>query len=327
MSILSRQEFFADKECDMTEQNECLFDFESFRIDPLKRQLLCDGQIVPLTSKAFTALLLLVGRRGEVVSKEELMNALWFDTAVEENNLTQQISTLRKKLGEKREEPRFIVTIPGQGYSFIAPVKKHFYGESDFVLQEITKSSITIDISDDETPQVKKSPSKPFLNRANVLRQLAISALVIAAFLFVSFWLDSYQKNVAQPRTIAVLPFKSLNTDTKNDVFAAGITDTLTAKIGNLKSLTVRPVDGSAEYIGQEQSPLEAGRKLNVETVLAGSVQREGERIRVTIQVLDIVNQRVVWGQSFNKDINHSFDLQDAISEEVAAALQVKFSS
>jgi DNA-binding winged helix-turn-helix (wHTH) protein/TolB-like protein len=311
----------------MTEQNECLFDFESFRIDPLKRQLLREGQIVPLTSKAFTALLLLVGRRGEVVSKEELMNALWFETAVEENNLTQQISTLRKKLGEKREEPRFIVTIPGQGYSFIAPVKKHFYGESDFVFQEITKSSITIDISDDETSLAKKSTAKPFSNWLPTLRQLAISALVIAAFLFVSFWLDSYQKHVAQPRTIAVLPFKSLSADAKNDAFATGITDTLTAKIGNLKSLTVRPVDGSAEYIGQEQSPLEAGRKLNVETVLAGSVQREGERIRVTIQVLDIANQRVVWGQSFNKDINHSFDLQDAISEEVAAALQVKFSS
>src|SRR5215210_7197743 len=114
----------------MKEQNEGLFDFESFRLDSLKRQLRRDGQVIPLTSKAFTALLILVSRRGEIVTKDELMNTLWFDTAVEENNLTQQISTLRKRLGEKKDEHRFIVTVPGQGYSFVAPVKKGASGET-----------------------------------------------------------------------------------------------------------------------------------------------------------------------------------------------------
>lgn len=304
----------------MNEQNECLYDFESFRLNTLKRQLLRDGQIIPLTSKAFTTLQMLVSRRGEVVTKEELMNTLWFDTAVEENNLTQQISTLRKRLGEKKDEPRFIVTIPGQGYSFIAPVKRSFYSDTDFVLEEITQSSITIDICSDSEITTKQ-------NNAFWLHPVYLTAcaVVVFAYLFV-FW-SVYQLHFYSAKTIAVLPFKSIGKAENNEFFTDGITDTLTAKIGSLKSLTVRPIDSSSEYIGQEQSPIEAGRKLNVDKVLAGSVQREGERVRVTIQLLDVVKNQVIWGQIFNKEVTDSFTLQDAISEEIATALQNKFSS
>ena len=71
----------------MKEQNDCLYDFESFRIDTLKRQLLRDWEVLPLTSKAFKTLLMLVHHRGEIVTKDELMKTIWFDTVVEENNL------------------------------------------------------------------------------------------------------------------------------------------------------------------------------------------------------------------------------------------------
>lgn len=304
----------------MTEQNEYFYDFESFRLNTLKRQLLRGGNVVPLTSKAFTTLLILVSRRGEVVTKEELMNTLWFDTAVEENNLTQQISTLRKRLGENKDEPRFIVTIPGQGYSFIAPVKRIFYGEKDFVLEEITQSSITIDICGEIENTTKRNHSF-WLHPV----YLTACAIVVFGYLFV-FW-SVYQEHFFSTKSIAVLPFKTIGKTDNDNFLIDGITDTLTAKIGNLKSLTVRPIGSSSEYIGQEQNPIEAGRKLNVDKVLAGSVQREGERIRVTIQLLDVVKNQVIWGKSFNKDVTDSFTLQDAISEEITTALQNKFSS
>lgn len=309
----------------MKEPNECLFDFETFRLDPFKRQLLRDGQVVPLTAKALTTLSILVSRRGEVVTKDELMNTLWFETAVEENNLTQQISTLRKTLGEKKDEHRFIITIPGQGYSFIAPVKRSFYGETEFVLEEITQSSITIDICDDDE---KVQPSQLAVQNQSFwafqVHQI-LGVMIVGAYLFV-FW-SIYHTSLFPNRTFAVLPFKSIGKNEIDNSFSDGIAETLTAKIGNLKSLTVRPLDSSAEYLGQEQNPVEAGRKLNVDTVLAGSIRRDGERVRITIQVVDVVNNRVVWGQSFNKEMMDSFTLQDAISEEVASALYLKFSS
>lgn len=308
----------------MKELNDCLFDFEDFRLDPLKRQLFRDGQVVPLTSKALNTLLLLVSKRGEVVTKDELMNALWFDTVVEENNLTQQISTLRKTLGERKDEHRFIVTIPGQGYSFIAPVKRNFYSESEFVLEEITQSSITIDICDEERTQPFQLASANPPVWSHPINKFLLG-LAACAYLFV-FW-SVYQTGFSANRTFAVLPFKTIGKSEVDNDLSEGITDTLTAKIGNLKSLTVRPIGTPSEYIGQEQSPVEVGRKLNVNTVLAGSIQREGERVRITIQVLDVVKNQVIWGQSFNKNITDSFTLQDAISEEVASALQSKFSS
>src|SRR5215210_1704196 len=100
------------------------YDFGPYRVDALKRLLLRDGEPVPLTSKVFDTLFTLVSHSGEVLEKGELMTALWPDRFVEENNLTQNVSTLRKALGEHRSEHRYIVTIPGRGYSFVAPVRE-----------------------------------------------------------------------------------------------------------------------------------------------------------------------------------------------------------
>jgi TolB-like protein/Tfp pilus assembly protein PilF len=98
------------------------YEFADFRIEAEKRLLFCSGNPVPLSSKAFDALLLLVTRDGQVLKKEELMAAIWPDTVVEENNLNQIISTLRRTLGEPRGANRFIATVPGKGYRFAAQV-------------------------------------------------------------------------------------------------------------------------------------------------------------------------------------------------------------
>src|SRR5436305_3881250 len=101
-----------------------LLKFDHFTIDPERRQLLRDGEPVPLTPKTFDTLLTLVRERGRVVEKSELMQMLWPDTAVEENNLSQQISAARRALGERSDEGRFIRTVPGRGYRFVAEVEE-----------------------------------------------------------------------------------------------------------------------------------------------------------------------------------------------------------
>src|SRR5271167_1783223 len=99
-----------------------IFEFADFRVEAQTRRLLHKGDPVPLTPKVFDTLLYLIENRGKVVEKDDLMQAVWPDTVVEENNLNQNISTLRRVLGESRGENRFIATIPGKGYRFIAPV-------------------------------------------------------------------------------------------------------------------------------------------------------------------------------------------------------------
>lgn len=100
------------------------YEFEGFRIDPAKRLLLRDNEAVPLMPKAFDTLLYLVEHPGKVLEKDLLLSEIWPDAIVEENNLTQNISVLRKALGEKPGEHRFIVTIPGRGYKFVAPARE-----------------------------------------------------------------------------------------------------------------------------------------------------------------------------------------------------------
>lgn len=98
------------------------YEFDGFRVDPVRRRLLRGGEIVPLTPKAFSILLALIEKRGEVLEKEELIQKVWPDSYVTEANLTQNISSLRKALGERANDHRYVVTVPGRGYSFVADV-------------------------------------------------------------------------------------------------------------------------------------------------------------------------------------------------------------
>jgi DNA-binding winged helix-turn-helix (wHTH) protein/tetratricopeptide (TPR) repeat protein len=108
----------------MEQTNDRVYEFGPFRLHPLRRVLLREGRPVALTAKVFDTLLVFVERRGRVLAKDELMAALWPDTAVEENNLTQHVSMLRKALGERADGRRYVVTVPGRGYSFVEPVRE-----------------------------------------------------------------------------------------------------------------------------------------------------------------------------------------------------------
>jgi DNA-binding winged helix-turn-helix (wHTH) protein/Tfp pilus assembly protein PilF len=108
----------------MEQTSERVYEFGPFRLHPLRRELLREGSPVALTARVFDTLVIFVERRGRVLAKDELMAALWPDTAVEENNLTQHVSMLRKALGERAEGRRYVVTVPGRGYSFVEPVRE-----------------------------------------------------------------------------------------------------------------------------------------------------------------------------------------------------------
>src|SRR5580704_60994 len=108
----------------MQARESCIYEFEPFRLDPLERLLLKEGQVIALTPKGLDLLLVLVRNAGRVVDKEELMREVWRDTFVEENNLTVNISALRKTLGNGSSDQRYIQTVPRRGYRFAASVRQ-----------------------------------------------------------------------------------------------------------------------------------------------------------------------------------------------------------
>ncbi|MEJ7699516.1 MAG: transcriptional regulator [Pyrinomonadaceae bacterium] len=123
---------------------EQTFTFADFELDAAKRLLLKQGKAVSLNSKTFDLLLTLVENRGQVLSKEDLLNKVWTDQFVEENNLTVQISALRKIFGEKKGEHQFIVTVPGKGYKFVADVQTP-QGEKEIVIESHKFSRVLIE--------------------------------------------------------------------------------------------------------------------------------------------------------------------------------------
>src|SRR5436309_7534294 len=128
----------------MNQQTKHFYEFGFFRLDPVKRVLSMDGKPLPLTAKVFDTLLVLVERRGQVVEKGELMKLLWPDSFVEEANLTQNVSLLRKVLGESPNDHRYIVTVPGRGYRFVAEVTESGDEETELIVKEGTRSRIVI---------------------------------------------------------------------------------------------------------------------------------------------------------------------------------------
>ena len=242
-----------------------IYEFDDFRVDPGRRLLLeGDGRPLPLTPKAFDTLIYLVQHSDVVLGKETLMRAIWGETAVEENNLNQCISALRRALGEKRAEHRYIVTVPGRGYRFVAPVTK------------------------------RKPPV------------IASSAESIPS--------------------IAVLPFQPLAPNNRDEALEMGMADTLIARLSSIRDVVVRPISSIRKYADLKQDVLAAGRELGVESVLEGSLQRQGKRVRVTVRLLNVSNGASLWAGTFDDEMTDIFALQDAISERVVQALSLELS-
>jgi len=177
----------------LIEETRQVYEFDDFQLNTARRQLLRDGEVVPLFSKAFDVLLLLVRNNGRDLSKDEILETIWPGQIVEESNLTVNISTVRKALGEKAAQPRYLLTIPGHGYRFVANVRLATEATNELIIESQTISQVVVEeeLDDDSTnysdrhevlrsvPPVKKMVAAP---RKSFLRQpLAFTALILAA--------------------------------------------------------------------------------------------------------------------------------------------------
>ena len=304
-------------------------------MDAVKRVLLRDGEMVPLTSKSLDTLLVLVEHCGQVVTKDDLMKTLWPDTVVEENNLTQQISMLRKALGERANEHRYVVTVPGRGYSFVAEVSASRNGDMNLVVEQHIRSRITVGVEDDHESDLEPNADIKFLPGSHLVMHrpwgskstmLSLFA-VLAGLALLAFWFSSpgqRSQRAELKRSIAVLPFKPLNSDSTSDYLSTGMADALIAKLSNIRQISVRPTSAIIKYAGQSQEAQAIGRELGVDSVLEGTVQRVGERVRVTVQLVSVQERDPSWARSFDESISDIFALQDTISEQVAQTMMVR---
>ncbi len=205
------------------------YEFGPFRLDPDHRQLLRENQPVPLQPKAFDILLALVENSEKVVLKDDLMKMVWPGTFVEEANLAQNISVLRKTLGEAAGENRYIVTLPGRGYRFAQSVNI-LRPEEELVVESHTRSHVVIEELDLRPPRLAL-PSSPRRARRNIA--IAVLAGLIVAGYFAWRHYASHSANTGRVM-LAVLPFQNLTGDPDQEYFADGLTEEMITKLGRL---------------------------------------------------------------------------------------------
>lgn len=290
-----------------------VYDFGPFFLDPSERRLLNDGKPVALTPKCFDLLVILVENSGHLLGKDELLERLWPGQFVEEVNLSYNISSLRKALGEGQEGRHFIETVPKKGFRFVAQVKERLDEPTESPTQLVEK---TIE------PDKLLIPSRFPLS-------LKIAAGFITASVIVYFGYGFWARRVAAPvhksaRTIAVLPFKPLNSESRDESLEMGMTNQLITKLSNLKELVVRPMSSVRKYTDLQQDPVKAGQEVEAEAVLDGSIQKAGDRVRVTVRLIDVESGATLFSESLDEQFTDILNLQDSLSERVTQALSLK---
>lgn len=321
------------------------YQFGPFRLDTEKRLLVRDGVPVTLTPKTYETLLALICHRGRVIEKSELMEILWPDSFVEENNLNQNISALRKALGERPEEPRYIKTVPGRGYRFVADVSEVVEEEEDeskggepcqqLPLSEEGETIQLLETS--EAPSDAEGPAQQKSSAAKTKTRWLNPMLFIALAVLLSVGLLGYyflKRGSPQPlnaglavKSIAVLPFRQLNGKGVDDEYlGVGLADALITSLSNTRQIVVRPTSAILKYDNPHQEPLAAGREQGVDSLLEGTFQRAGDRIRVDVQLVRVSDGVPLWAAKFDENFTDIFKVQDSISEQVTRALLLKLS-
>ena len=321
----------------MTRPATHFYEFGSFRIDTVRRLLLRNGEIVQLSPKAFSTLLALVENNDRVLEKDELLQMVWPDTVVEERNLTVNISTLRKILGESASEHRYVVTVPGRGYRFAAAVREVSEETEDEIGDRYTEPNVRTEPrarNEIESDEGMQSPAR--VARLAIPKKVVVFSVTVVVALVVMLLISVRWRKPEQPqlpkqmnalapiRSIAVLPFKPLAADSRDEPLEMGIADSLITRLSNLRQIVVRPMGSIRRYAGLEQDPVAAGREQGVDGVLDGSIQKSGDRVRVTVRLMSASDGQQLWSDKFDGKFTDIFSVQDSISERVAAALSVK---
>jgi TolB-like protein/DNA-binding winged helix-turn-helix (wHTH) protein/Tfp pilus assembly protein PilF len=274
--------------------------FGVFEVDLRAGELRKHGLKIKLQEQPFQVLAILLERPGELVTREEIQEKIWGnETFVDfEHGLATAIKKLRQALGDSADNPRFVETLPRRGYRFIAPVE---------------------------------GVQQPSRARVEAL-YLWVAGAGLAATLAVLVGLnvgglrDRIMGTTPAPKieSIAVLPLENLSGDPEQEYFADGMTDALITDLGRIRTLRVISRSSVMQYKGKPTPAPQVAQALNVDAVVEGTVQRSGERVRITAQLIDARNDRHLWARSYERELRDTLDLQSELSRAIADEIQVR---
>ena len=276
------------------------FDFGPFEVRPSSGELLKSGLHLKLSPQPFRLLVMLVSRPGELITREEIQDALWSDgTTVEfDQSLNFCIRQIRAALGEDAREPKYIETLPKRGYRFIASV---------------TGTAVRLDAK----PEPAAAPV-PASRRPAVWVTLAIIAAMAALYV-------ARRDGEKQPSTSAILvrPFVNFNLAAEDGWFSDALTQQVIGALAATKTIHVVPWSSTLALKGQSASVRELANRFHIDAILEGSVGRSGERLRVITQLVDVGTERILWSHQDERDARDLARAQDDVMNTIASTLRL----
>lgn len=275
-----------------------IFKFDRYQLDTARRLLLRDGTPVEVSSAAFETLLALVQSPGQILTKQELIERVWRGTAVEDNNLAQCISSLRRVLGEGPQDRKFISTVPGRGYIFSAAL---------------------------ETPDNPSSQQRtPHVLRAG--RHFAWLLMLCIALGSVGLLL-TIGRRVPAEDCIAVLPFQISGPSANDPGLGLMLSDAVTSELVNIQRLRVRPTAvvsrfrASGKYPTTSEEMLATGKALKVNKLLVASVILHNDSAEITTQLIDVNRNAAIWADRFDTPFQATLASQDLVASRIASGV------
>jgi TolB-like protein/DNA-binding winged helix-turn-helix (wHTH) protein len=309
------------------------YTFATYRLIPIRRELLDGTQRLELAPRVFDTLLALVSRQGQLVEKDELMKIVWPDTVVEENNLNQTVHLLRKILHDGENGARYIETVPRRGYRFVASVSvidedlDRPAATSSVIAETVSPSNHSSAIpAPTSTPVETLRQSEPRSHRTAVTVSMMLAlflCLVVGSVVVVRRYLHGPEQKIDPIRSIAVLPLANLSNDPAQEYFADGMTDELITDLAQVTELKVVSKTSIMQYKGTRKPLPQIGHELGVDAVVEGSVLRSGGRVRITAQLIRAATDRHLWANAYEGDLRDVLQLQSRVAEAITGEVRL----
>jgi|KBSSwiStaDraftv2_1062776.scaffolds.fasta_scaffold13296_5 TolB-like protein/DNA-binding winged helix-turn-helix (wHTH) protein/Tfp pilus assembly protein PilF len=282
-------------------------------IDTGTRQVWRDGLEIPLTGLSYDLLRALIEVGTRVITTDELMERVWPGRVVNAETVAKRVELVREALGDNSQEPRYIALVRGRGYRLLhAP-------QPDSTRSEPGPG----------TTATTGAPRTRRLAFGVGIAVMGVLAVVATALLLRTQRHDEAVSVVAtnDVPSIAVLPFLNLSEDAANNYISDGMAEELLGTLSKLPGLRVASRTSAFTFRGSKQSLPEIARQLNVDHIIEGSVRKAGNRIRVTVQLIDVRSDSHLWAENYDREVADVLDIQRDIAERIAGALQLKVSA
>jgi len=290
------------------------FTLGDWLVDPVLGSITRDDETIRLEPRTMRLLVCLSERAGEVVSADDLLDRVWPNVIVTPDSVYQAVAGLRRLLGDNPKDPRYIVTVPKQGYRMVAAV---------------SAAPSTQSPRDSARTQAQTGPALRATSRRpwNLIAVAAALIVIVGVAAFARYAGDAASRSTPtaatpNPKSVAVLPFLDLTESMGEEVFADGMTEELIDKFALIPGLRVPPPTASFWFKDKQMTVAEIARKLDVAYVLDGSVRKSGAMLRVAARLVRASDGFVVWSETYDRPADDKLMIQDDIAGEVRKALE-----